>query len=94
MHKNRIIIILGILILLLPELGFTLPNTFLLIQFFAAIVIILAFMIERKGIFSILWSKKNTTTPVAKTYIEHNGVTPVNPPVSPGATTPISTVKE
>lgn len=73
MHKNRIIIVLGILIFFIPQSGFTPQTKAFLIEFLAAVVVILAFFIERKGFFSLEWRKKNTTTPVARTYVEHNG---------------------
>ncbi len=87
MHKNRIIILLGILILLLPELGFTPSTKKFLIQFFAAVVIVLAFLIERKGVFSIWWQKKDNITPVARTYVEHNGASSTAAPVPATAST-------
>jgi hypothetical protein len=73
MHKNRVIIILGILIFFIPQSGFTPSTKTFLIEFLSAAVVILAFFIERKGFFSLQWRKKNTTTPVARTYVEHNG---------------------
>jgi len=84
MHKNRIIIILGILIFFIPQSGFTPSTKVFLIELLAAAVVVLAFLIERKGFFSLQWRKKNTTTAVAHTYVEHNGnaVTPVAPVVS------------
>ncbi len=44
-----------------------------LIETFAALVVVLAFLIEKKGVFSLEWRKRNPTTPVASTYVEHNG---------------------
>ena len=82
MHKNRIIIILGIFLFFIPQLGFTPGTKNFLIEFLSALVVFLAIFIERKGFFSLQWRKKNTTTPVAKTYIEHNGA-PVSAPVVP-----------
>jgi len=93
MHKNRIIIILGILILFMPELGFTPSTKKFLIQLFAAIVVILAFLIERKGFFAILWHKKNTITPVARTFVEHNGSTPTANPIPDPISAPVSTIE-
>ncbi len=75
MQKNRIIIILGLFIVILPELGFTPSTKKFLIQAFAALIVILAFMVEHKGVFSMQWRKKNPVTPVANTYVEHNGTT-------------------
>lgn len=75
MHKNRIIIILGIFIFFLASgyLGFT-PNTKrFLIEISSAAIVFIALFIERKGFFSLQWRKKNTTTSVAHTYIERNG---------------------
>jgi hypothetical protein len=74
MHKNRIIIILGIFILLLASyLNFTPSTKRFLIELSAAAIVVLAFLIERKGFFSLQWRKKSTTTPIARTYVEHNG---------------------
>jgi len=73
MHKNRIIIVLGILVIFIPQSGFTQFTKISLTEILSAAIVILALMIERKGFFSLQWRKKNTTTPVAKTYIEHNG---------------------
>ena len=78
MHKNRIIIFLAILIFFIPQLGFTPPTKAFLTELLAAIVVVLAIFIERKGFFSLQWRKKNTTTPVARTYVEHNGTTPIS----------------
>lgn len=77
MHKNRIIIVLGILIFFISQFGFTPSTKAFLIEFLAAVIVLLAFFIERKGFFSLQWRKKNTTTPVAHTYVEHNGTAPV-----------------
>jgi lysophospholipid acyltransferase (LPLAT)-like uncharacterized protein len=73
MHKNRIIIVLAILIFFIAQSGFTPSTRAFLIEFLSAVIVFLAFFIERKGFFSILWHKKHTTTPVARTYVEHNG---------------------
>jgi hypothetical protein len=73
MHKNRVIIVLGILIFFIPQSGFTPSTKVLLTELLAAAVVILALFIERKGFFSLQWRKKNTVTPVARTYVEHNG---------------------
>ena len=86
MHKNRIIIALGILIILMQESGFEHSTKTFSILVFAALIVVLAFMIERKGFFSLQWRKKSTVTPVAKTYIEHNGTTVA-------ATTPEAPIK-
>ena len=76
MHKNRIIIILGIFIILFAGWFNFPPDTKkYLIEIFAAIIVILAFLIEKKGVFSLDWRKKNPVTPVASTYVEHNGTT-------------------
>ena len=73
MKKNRIIIILGILAFFVPQSEFT-PNTKnFLIELMAAAIVILAILIERKDLFSIIWHKKSTVTPVAHTYVDHNG---------------------
>jgi hypothetical protein len=82
MHKNRIIIVLGILIFFIPQSGFPPSTKVFLIEFLVAIVVILALLIERKDFFAVLWHKKTTTTPVAHTYVEHNGSTST-PPVVP-----------
>jgi hypothetical protein len=74
MHKNRIIIALGILILLLTYyFNFTPSTKKFLIGLSAVAIVVLAFMIERKGFFSLQWRNKNTTTSVARTYVEHDG---------------------
>jgi hypothetical protein len=73
MHKNRVIIILAILIFFIPQSGFTPSTKVFLIELLSGIVVILAFLIERKGFFSLQWRRKNTTTSVARTYVEHNG---------------------
>jgi len=86
MHKNRVIIFLAIIIFFIPQSGFTPTTKYFLTEFISAAVVILAFMIERKGFFSLQWRKKNTTTPVAHTYVEHNGnvaVAPVSSPINP-----------
>lgn len=75
MHKNRVIIVLGILIFFIPQSGFTPSTKVLLTELLAAAVVILALFIERKGFFSLQWRKKNTVTPVARTYVEHKGNT-------------------
>lgn len=84
MHKNRIIIIIGIIIFFIPQSGFTPTTKVFLIEVLAALVVILALFIERKGFFSLQWKKKNTTTPVARTYVEHNGtaVNSVSAPIA------------
>lgn len=58
---------------LVEYLNFTPSTRKFLIELSAVVIVVLAFMIERKGVFSILWHKKNTVTPVARTYVEHNG---------------------
>lgn len=74
MHKNRIIIALGVLILFLNYyFNFTPSTRRFLIGLCATAVVVLAFLIERKGFFSLQWRRKNTITSVAHTYIEHNG---------------------
>lgn len=73
MHKNRVIIVLGILIFFIPQSGFTPTTKVFLIELLSALVVILAFLIERKGFFSLQWRKKNTVTPIARTYVEHDG---------------------
>jgi hypothetical protein len=83
MHKNRLIIVLGILIFFIPQSGFTPTTKVFLIELLSAIIVVLAIMIERKGFFSILWHKKSTTTPVAHTYVDHNGTSSINPVVNP-----------
>jgi uncharacterized membrane protein len=89
MPKNRIIIILAILIFLVPRWsGFTPSTKVFLIELLAVVIIVLAFLIEKKDFFSLLWHKKNTTTPVAHTYVEHHGA------VSAPATTPIDHIAE
>ena len=65
----------------MPQSGFTPQTKSFLIEFLAAAVVILAILIERKGFFSMEWRKKNTTTPVAHTYVEHNGAVSVSAPV-------------
>ena len=73
MHKNRVIIVLGILIILLSDSGFPPSTKSYLIQASAVLVVILAFLIEKKGVFTLNWHKKEPVTPVASTYVEHNG---------------------
>lgn len=73
MNKNRLIIILGIFTILIAGSGFPPITRQYLIQIFAAFTVILAFLIEKKGVFSLDWHKRNPVTSVAKTYVEHNG---------------------
>ncbi len=73
MHKNRIILILGIFLILIPESGFEPGLKKFLIQVIGFVVIILAFLIERHITISLHWRRKNTVTPTATTYVEHNG---------------------
>ncbi|HAO64992.1 TPA: hypothetical protein DCQ44_03365 [Candidatus Taylorbacteria bacterium] len=61
----------------MPDLGFTPSTKVFLIKLLAAVVVILAFIVERKGILPMWLQKKNTVTPVAQTYVEHNGVAAV-----------------
>lgn len=89
MHKNRIIIFLGILIFFIPQSGFTPTTKFYLIEILSAIIVFIAFFIERKGFFSVQWRKKNTVTPVAKTYVEHNGSASVPPVVDTVGVEPV-----
>ena len=86
MHKNRIIIILGIIIFFMPQSGFTPSTKTFFIELLSAAVVVLAILIERKGFFSLQWRKKNTITPIAHTYVEHNGnaTTPVVSAVNSG----------
>ena len=89
MHKNRIIIVLAILIFFVPQSGFFQNTKIFLIEVLSALIAILALMIERKGFFSLQWRKKSTTTPVAKTYVEHKGaVSSTVPVVTPTIDTP------
>ncbi len=78
MHKNRIIIILAILIFFIPQSGFTPSTKVFLTELLSAGIVILAILVERKGFFSILWHKKSTVTPVAHTYMDHNGTPSVS----------------
>lgn len=95
MHKNRVIIVLGILVFFIPQSGFTPSTKVFLIEILSAALVILAFMIERKGFFSLQWRKKNTTTPTARTYVEHNGSTPVvTPPIASTVSPVVDGVKE
>lgn len=94
MHKNRIIIILAILIFFIPQSGFTPSTKTFFIEVLSAIVVILAILIERKGFFSIQWKKKNTMTSAARTYVEHNG-TSATPTVAPeSVATESQTIKQ
>ena len=82
MHKNRVIIILGIFIILIEGWsGFTPDTKRYIIEIFAALIVVLAFLIEKKGVFSLDWHKKSPVTPVASTYVEHNGAVTVTPEV-------------
>jgi hypothetical protein len=76
MHKNRIIIVLGLLIFFLAEglLGFEPTTKRYLIEALSLIIVVLAFLIERKGVFFLHWYKKDPVTPVASTYIESSEV--------------------
>jgi len=89
MHKNRIIIILGIFIILIEGWsGFTPDTKRHLVEIFAAIIVILAFLIEKKGVFFLDWHKKSPVTPVASTYVEHNGAVAAPAPIPPVTTNP------
>ena len=48
-----------------------------LIETFAALVVVLAFLIEKKGVFSLEWRKRSPVTTVASTFVEHNGTSAV-----------------
>ncbi len=73
MHKNRIILILGLFLILIPESGFEPGVKKFLIQAIGFVVIVLAFLIERHITISLHWRRKNSVTPTATTYVEHNG---------------------
>jgi hypothetical protein len=84
MHKNRIILILGIFLILIPESGFEPGFKKLATQVIGFIIIVLAFLIERHINISLHWRRKNTVTPTATTYVEHNGAAQnnINPSIS------------
>ena len=77
MYKNRSILLLAIFILVVPYSGF--PFKSYLIAAAAALIAVISFIIERHITIPLHWYRRSHVTPVATTYIEHNGAATTEP---------------
>ncbi len=77
MHKNKFILVLGLLIAALPYSGFSWETKKILIAIAGILVAILAVLVERHIKISFHWPRKKMSQPTATTYVEHNGAAEV-----------------
>jgi 4-amino-4-deoxy-L-arabinose transferase-like glycosyltransferase len=73
MHKNKLILVLGIIVAALPYSGFAWNTKKILIAIVGLLIAVLAVLVERHIKISFHWPRKRSQSSTATTYIEHNG---------------------
>ncbi len=73
MHKNKLILLLGLIVAVTPYSGFPWDVKRILIAGMGVSIAILAFLVERHIKISFHWPRKKSGTTVATTYVEHDG---------------------